>query len=391
MPIIDGQRRLREAGRIRLGAQVATKDRNGNDTTRPAKLEQFRFTSADKVSMLAIADLCGGEVRPWEGAPVGEQWELYTECKSLDVLVPPVDFAFSQWYELWSGGGCKKRCDGVTNVINDSACSCDPDERECKPTTRLSVILTAIEGIGTWRLETKGWNAAAELLGTIEILRSVQSRGAMVPARLMLVERQSKKDGKVYNYVVPVLDLQVSVAALTGGATAAQLTPGVTPIRDGRSVASISEQVDAASTPQAKPPRANAAAPLPATGIAPRPAAAVTDEHKEPPPPATPAPTGDGMTVPQSKNIARLFGKLTAKPAWEYLKERDQRIAYVADVIDRPIDSTRELSKREAMTLISALMGLAGEEEKPRQARPSNEPPQSEPDPSYADEDGSPF
>ena len=79
MPIIDLQRRLREAGRIRIGEQVPTKDRDGNPTTRPGKLERFRFTSPDKASMLAIADLCGGEVRPWEAAPVGEQFELYAD------------------------------------------------------------------------------------------------------------------------------------------------------------------------------------------------------------------------------------------------------------------------------------------------------------------------
>ena len=267
MPIIDLQRRLREAGRIRIGAQVPT----SNGGTRPSKLDKFRFTSPDKTSMLSIADLCGGEVRPWEGAPIGEQFELYADCKSLDVLVPPVTLAFSQWYELWSGGGCKRRCDGQTNVINDSPCACDPDNMECKPTTRLGVILTAIQGIGIWRLETHGWNAAQELNGAIEVLRVIQNRGAMVPARLLLEQRQSKKDGKTYNFAVPVLDLNLSVAALTSGMATQAIESHVTPIA-AIAAPSIREQVRVTETPVERPPRANAAAPLPATGIAPRPA-----------------------------------------------------------------------------------------------------------------------
>ena len=221
MPIIDTQRRLREAGRIRLGEKVAT----NNGKTRPGKLSAFRFTSSDEKSIRAIAAIYGGEVQKWDDAPVGDQWEVYSDTTSLDVIVPPVDLAFSQWMELWSGGGCTRRCDGQTNVLTNTACACDPDNPECKPTTRLSVIIMALEGIGVWRLETHGWNGAQELLGSIEVFRSVQSRGGMVPARLLLDQRQSRRDGKTYNFAVPVLDINVSVAALTNGASVGAQPP----------------------------------------------------------------------------------------------------------------------------------------------------------------------
>ena len=272
MPIIALQRRLREAGRIRIGEQVATKKRDGTPTTRPGKLDKFRFTSSDRQSIEAIATLCGGEVRPWADAPVGEQYELYADCKCLDVIIPPVDLAFSQWNELWSGGGCVRRCDGQTNVINDTPCACDPDNQECKPTTRLGVILTAIEGIGVWRLETHGWNAAAELNGAIEVLRVIQTKGAMVPARLMLEQRQSKRDGKTFNFAVPVLDLNLSVAALTAGSgDAPRLASGVTPLHpDEPPTPSIVDQLHAHDDDEPKPKRANSTAPLPPTGLKPK-------------------------------------------------------------------------------------------------------------------------
>ncbi len=183
-PILDIQRRMREVGRIRIGEQVPNSNGKG---THPAKLNAFRLTSQDEAVIRRAAEVYGGEPRKWEDAPTGAQWEVYTTAKAIDVIVPPVAYAFSQFYELWSGGGCQRRCDGNTEMISDSNCMCDPDERECKPHSRLSLILSDIEGFGVWRLDTQGWNAATELAGTIEVLEMLQGRGQMVPARLLLV------------------------------------------------------------------------------------------------------------------------------------------------------------------------------------------------------------
>jgi hypothetical protein len=318
---------------------------------------------------------------------VGESWELYTESKALDVIVPPVDLAWSQWMENWSGSICRRRCDGQTDVKNDERCQCDPDAPDCKPTSRLSVLLTVVEGIGTFRLETHGWAAAAELNGAIEVLRAVQSRnGSMVPARLLLEQRQKKtvdKDGKpqTFNFSVPSLDLRLSVAALTGGTvtTTPQLTSGVTPIQSEPTVApSLREQLSAVEAPVARPARSNAAAPMPSTGIAPRPSSAV------PAVPDTPAQSGGPLlTEAQGKMIGRLFGKLN-------ITDRDERLSYLTDKFQHEFTSSKELTKREASALISELMGLAGEEEKPRTSSTNEEPPPREPQ-AYDFEDEAPF
>lgn len=265
-PIIDLQRRLREAGRIRIGEKVAT----GNGRARPGKLDAFRFTSSDERSIRAIANLYGGEVQRWSDAPVGEQWEVFTSAKALDVIVPPVDLAFSQWMELWAGGGCVRRCDGQTNVIDNSPCVCDPDAPACKPTTRLGVMLTALEGIGMWRVELHGWNGAQELLGATEVLRSMQARGTMVPARLLLEQRQSKRDGKTFNFAVPVLDLNLNVATMLGVPQGD--VPHVTPVPRLDAPLTLAEQLAAVDAPERLKPsqRANAAAALPASGLKPR-------------------------------------------------------------------------------------------------------------------------
>ena len=105
-PIIDIQRRLREVGRIRLGQTVAT----SNGKTRPAKLDHFRFTSADEHAIQLVSKMYGGEPQPWKnGGTVADKWELFADTKELDVLVPPVDLAWSQWMENWTGAVCRNR------------------------------------------------------------------------------------------------------------------------------------------------------------------------------------------------------------------------------------------------------------------------------------------
>jgi len=209
MPIspIVLQRRHAELGRIRLGEKIPV----GNaGKSRPAKLETFRFTSPSEGYIKDLAELYGGEAREWDnnGKP---EWEVYSEAKSIPVIA--VRGGMSQWLEHWSGGGCQRRCDGEREILSDSPCICASENRErvCKPTTRLSVMLPELEAIGVWRLESHGWNAAAEIPAVAELAQFV---GDLVPAILHLVERRSVKDGKTSRFVVPVLDLQIGTARL---------------------------------------------------------------------------------------------------------------------------------------------------------------------------------
>ena len=59
MPILDLQQRMMEKGRIRLRHKVSgTTRREG--VPRPAKLETFKLTSADRQAVDAAAALYGG-------------------------------------------------------------------------------------------------------------------------------------------------------------------------------------------------------------------------------------------------------------------------------------------------------------------------------------------
>jgi hypothetical protein len=220
MPILNLQRKLTEVGRIRLGAK------SGKGA--PTKLETFRLTSKSKDAIEAAASVYGGTIGTWSG-PDGQEFELVTETKSLNVVVPPGN-ALSQWYEMWSGAGCQRRCDGQTETLSGGPCVCPTDQTQraemsargqaCRPTTRLSVILPEVKSVGIWRLETHGYHAATELAGIAELLERVSANDRYLPATLRLEPRSSRRGGKVSRFVVPVLEVgatvQEAIAASAG-------------------------------------------------------------------------------------------------------------------------------------------------------------------------------
>lgn len=231
MPIITTQRRMTEQGRIRLGHKVTGTSKTGREFTRPAKLERFRFTSASQRLIEEIAATYGGDARPWDNDGKAE-FEVLSEATSIPVIV--VKGGFSQWHEFWTKGGCQHRCDGEKDVTGTL---CDPQDPAHlaaieKPTTRLSVMLSEIESLGVWRMESKGWNAAAELPSMAELAMHV---GDLVPATLGLAERssivQTEKGPQTSRYVVPFLDLHVTKQRLVeivggpGGAPALEAAP----------------------------------------------------------------------------------------------------------------------------------------------------------------------
>lgn len=207
--MIGVQRRLTELGRIRLGEKGPKGE--------PRKLTKFRLTTASKPLLDAAARLYGGTVRAWQDAPDEGYWELFTETDALDIMVPPVMSAYSQLYEVWDAGGCTLRCDGTWESIAQVECS-HGDHEGMRVTTRVSVILPKLPGLGTWRLETHGWNAAATLPASLDMLTAAGARG-WIPAILRLQQESSKKKvngrSQTFRYVVPVVDvIGVTIAEL---------------------------------------------------------------------------------------------------------------------------------------------------------------------------------
>jgi hypothetical protein len=213
----DLQERFRELGRLRMGRKSSSQGGH------PVKLDTWRLTSPGRGKWLleAAAKIYGGQVQPWDGAPTdGEHWELITETDSLPIIIPP-GIVLSQAYELWTADGCKKRCDGVRQMLRDVACSCPKEHAErmkeaakgkaCSPVTRLSVILPDLPDLGVWRLESHGYHAAVELAGVTSLVQVATTKGMLIPARLRIDKRRVKRAGeKPRQFTVPVIEAGVS-------------------------------------------------------------------------------------------------------------------------------------------------------------------------------------
>ncbi len=266
MTIIGLQRRLVEVGRIRMGEKA--------EGGRPVRLETWKLTSRDQVRLKAAANAFGGEVREWKDHP--GQYELHTTVDALPILLMPGQ-AISQWYELWSGGGCKRRCDGEQEQLSDGACLCDPEQRECKPHTRLNVLLPDVAGVGAWRLDTTGYYAATELTGTVDLLEIATQRGVLLPARLRIDQRAVLRDGQTRRFPVPTLDIDIrplEMHAITQDSHAGEVVDvesglgllppkGYTPVAALTSGVSVKEGLDAAEAQvQQKTRTARSAAPI---------------------------------------------------------------------------------------------------------------------------------
>ena len=235
--------RAPEQGRIRLGVK----------TERAMKsLDTFRFTSPDKAAIEQIAGLYGGSVNSWTPPRTKqEQWEVITQATELRVFLPP--HSIDVWYEAWSGGGCQRRCDGVTAEvpmkspdgmdIDTVPCPCDQEKTpmKCAPYTRLRVILPDVKFGGVWRMESKGWNAANEMPGMATVLEQLQSTG-LAQCNLVLEQRSKVSGGQTKHFVVPRLSLDASPDELLGGEGRATTLEG--PERPPRSLAPVIEEAE---------------------------------------------------------------------------------------------------------------------------------------------------
>ncbi|MFJ1995265.1 recombination directionality factor [Streptomyces asiaticus] len=217
MPILDLQRRMRQLGEIRIGRVVDTgrvSEKTGKPILRPEKLRAFRFTSPSREILTQVAALYGGEVQPWTPANGGpSEFEVFSTANRLPVLIPPRD-AVSQWYELYQGSKCVRRCDGQTEQKSDRPCICDPENRDCAITTRVNVMLRDVPALGQWLLVSKGYYAAVELPPAAELLAQA---GGYVAGWLGMEEKLVQREQGPARFMVPTLDVEITPAALMAG------------------------------------------------------------------------------------------------------------------------------------------------------------------------------
>jgi hypothetical protein len=286
--VVGLQRRLAQKGEIRIGYSEQATSRAGKAFQRPVKADTIRMTTLDeKVARLMSRHYDCPEPALWTPQGGGAaKWLVDTGLKEVDVMVPPFEGTFSQFYERWNGGECDRRCDGAVLTgperLRGKPCICgeegqrSKDPRFCKLTTRVSFMLPWLRSGGTWLLVTHGWNAGQDLPGMVELMQSAQ---AYQLGRLSLVPRNDRKDGQARHWYEPRLDLAtdgpMTAAELTGAKPLALAAPAVPAIEaDDEPEVIEAEFVD--TTPEPAP---SAPAPAPKTS-APAPSAATDGKHE---------------------------------------------------------------------------------------------------------------
>jgi hypothetical protein len=251
--IITLQRQARELGRLRAG----TTEPAANGRTRPARSRTWILTTHQREYLDAAAEAWGGEVQRWTPQGGGaEAWRLITEAEAIDAILPPGD-PLSQHYEMWSKGGCQRRCDGQTEQLSNRPCLClaqfgeefhlQKPEDACRPHTRLNVVLPDVPDLGVWRVETKGFYAANEIAASIDLIRNATGGAVMVPVRLRIEPRKRVAQGKTKQYPVIVVEIR--------GATAGQILGGAVP---SLAIDGAPQRQAIASTPASAPVTAEA-------------------------------------------------------------------------------------------------------------------------------------
>lgn len=231
--ILTLQRQARELGRLRTGY---------TDGKRPMRSRTWVLSSHAEHYVQAAAAAWGGQVEQW--TPLNSkipQYRVITEAESIDALLPPGD-PLSQYNEMWSGGGCQRRCDGETEQLTRQPCLCakqfgeewhlQPKGRVCSSTSRLNVMLPDMPDLGVWRAETHSFYAANEWGGTVDMVLSGTGGKGLVPVSLRIEPRQRIANGQTKKFPVVVVEIRgiTPRQALTGPLpTAVALNPSAAP------------------------------------------------------------------------------------------------------------------------------------------------------------------
>ena len=253
IPIASLPRRLPELGRVKDGVKVAGKGQ-------PKAIDTLRFTSQDPKALAQVAAELGGEVVAYSDPKSTDTHELITPVAETRVILPPDPLGGTPMYELYSGGGRERWCDGITCEMwrkgpdgpepYEVECLCAAaGELTCRPTIHLSVILPFTRLGGTWRWTTHSHNAAQELPAMVDAIQSMQAKG-LTRGVLRVDSRTQTIAGVTRHFKVPVLGVDATADELASGqATFGALSAGApTP-----TVAAVGE-IEAGGTPTPREP-----------------------------------------------------------------------------------------------------------------------------------------
>jgi hypothetical protein len=209
----------------------------------------------------------------------------------------------------------------------------------------------------------------------------------MVPATLRLEKRQTKRpDEGTHNFVVPVLDLEVTPTQLiSGGLEQREVRAALTPVPQIESKPqTIAQQVSDAKAIESRKRTAS----MPSTGVKPRTVAqaksdttatvdavTVDDPYADVPPPEAPSSEQIMKTVrevqatigvlSQVEQAKQLLTDLVSLLDAKGFTDKQSKLAWCAAAIGRPLESAAHLH----ITELGALIAILNEDESPLDER----------------------
>jgi len=226
MPIkgLSEKRRLPRLGKIRTGIKTA----NAKGTEYPQAVDYF---------------VCPPEVQ-----------EVYGEKpKSLRIYFPIEDDAIfaSQFYRAYSasrglickgdGAAAYRLCDinndsfptpdSKETALKEVACEgkdCEFYGKKCTEVMNLQFLLPDVPGLGVWQLDTGSINAIKNVNSTLELIRSIIGRVAMVPLDLVIAPLEVTADGK--KKTVHIINIKLNKTLLELRASMGKELPRLAPV-----------------------------------------------------------------------------------------------------------------------------------------------------------------
>lgn len=192
---LSDKRRLPRLGKIRLGLKALSKN-SGKEY--PTETPYF---------------VCPPEVMKIYG-------EKPTE---LDVLFPVEDTAITipqayEWYGTGKGLKCigngetSLRMDDKTFEMTERECPCEYLESgTCKQRMHLRVILPKVNVGGVYQIDTSSFNSIIDINSSVDYIRALVGRIALVPLKLKRVKTETHHEGKKQNHYTLKLELEADI------------------------------------------------------------------------------------------------------------------------------------------------------------------------------------
>ena len=189
------KRRLPRLGKIRLGVKTKSA-KTGNEY--PTETPYF---------------VCPPEVERVYGKQPTE----------LDVLFPLEDTSITipQAYEYYgSGKGLKCMGDGETALRMDDTkhdmvereCPCELlEEKKCSKRMHLRVILPSVNIGGIYQIDTSSFNSIIDINSSVDYIRALVGRIALVPLKLKRVKTETHHEGKKQYHYTLKLELEADI------------------------------------------------------------------------------------------------------------------------------------------------------------------------------------